>query len=522
MKVKFSNLQLLNQKYKESFTSNFTEVLDSGWFVSGSALNKFENSFSNYIGSKHCIGVGNGLDALIIILESYKIIGKLKVGDHVLVPSNTFIATAIAVSKVGLVPVLVPPSLKDYNVDLTKIESYITEKTKAVIPVHLYGRPVSFDYLHILQNKHNLLIIEDSAQAHGASYNGIRCGNLGDAAGFSFYPGKNLGALGDAGAVTTNDNVLVTNSDVVKTNADVVTTENHVNTTNTNVQTTVDNVAITNADVIKTNADVTTTTSDRVITASARGDAIIAKDGQEFKLGEVTIVVLHTPGHTMESTTYLLRDANGKDHAIFSGDTLFLGDVGRPDLAQKSDVTQEDLAGMLFYSLRSKIMPLADEVVVYPAHGAGSACGKNMSKETVGTLGEQKQTNYALRSDMTKEEFIKEVTDGLQPPPAYFPLNVKLNKEGYESVDDIIKKSAKPLSVNDFENIAIYDELLDSSFDEKGCETLTQILQDRSEELDECCIIISHRKESIKAVTGETIFLEKRNGITRRVAYTEI
>ena len=189
-------------------------------------------------------------------------------------------------------------------------------------------------------------------------------------------------------------------------------------------------------------------------TAKTNFEAVIAEDNQEFELGDVTIKVLHTPGHTLESVTYLLKDKNGKDHAIFSGDTLFLGDVGRPDLAQKSTITQEDLAGMLFDSLRNKIMPLADEVVVYPAHGAGSACGKNLSKETVGTIGQQKQTNYALRTDMTKEEFIKEVTDGLLPPPAYFPLNVKLNKEGYESIDTVLKNSAQPLSVKEFELLA--------------------------------------------------------------------
>ncbi len=160
-------------------------------------------------------------------------------------------------------------------------------------------------------------------------------------------------------------------------------------------------------------------------TAEPSFEAIIAKDQQEFKLGKITIVALHTPGHTMESTTYLLRDENGKDHAIFSGDTLFLGDVGRPDLAQKAaHMTQEELAGTLFDSLRNKIMPLADDVIVYPAHGAGSACGKNMMKETVDTLGNQKKMNYALRADMTRDEFIKEVTDGLLPPPQYFPLNV--------------------------------------------------------------------------------------------------
>ncbi|MDM9631173.1 MBL fold metallo-hydrolase [Robiginitalea aurantiaca] len=181
-------------------------------------------------------------------------------------------------------------------------------------------------------------------------------------------------------------------------------------------------------------------------------EAIIAEDGQEFKIGDLTLVVLHTPGHTMESTTYLLRDAEGKDHAIFSGDTLFLGDVGRPDLAQKAaDMTQEQLASTLFDSLRSKIMPLADDIIVYPAHGAGSACGKNMSKETVDTLGNQKKTNYALRPDMTREEFVAEVTDGLLPPPNYFPLNVKMNKEGYEDIDQVLERGTKALSPDAFE-----------------------------------------------------------------------
>ncbi|MGW9684901.1 MBL fold metallo-hydrolase [Flagellimonas sp. 2504JD1-5] len=184
-------------------------------------------------------------------------------------------------------------------------------------------------------------------------------------------------------------------------------------------------------------------------------DTIIAEDGQEFKLGKLTIVVLHTPGHTMESTTYLLRDASGKDHAIFSGDTLFLGDVGRPDLAQKAaDMTQEELAGTLFDSLRNKIMPLADDVIVYPAHGAGSACGKNMMKETVDTLGNQKKMNYALRANMSREEFIKEVTDGLLPPPQYFPLNVKMNKEGYEDIDAVLERGTQALSPDAFEAAA--------------------------------------------------------------------
>lgn len=181
-------------------------------------------------------------------------------------------------------------------------------------------------------------------------------------------------------------------------------------------------------------------------------DATIATDGQEFPLGKATIVVLHTPGHTMESTTYLLRNPDGKDHAIFTGDTLFLGDVGRPDLAQKAaHMTQEELAGTLFDSLRTKIMPLADDVIVYPAHGAGSACGKNMMKETVDTLGNQKKMNYALRADMTKEEFIKEVTDGLLPPPQYFPLNVKMNKEGYADLDEVIAQGTHALSPEAFE-----------------------------------------------------------------------
>ena len=181
-------------------------------------------------------------------------------------------------------------------------------------------------------------------------------------------------------------------------------------------------------------------------------EAIIATDNQVFQVGALTITALHTPGHTMESTTYLLKDETGKDHAIFTGDTLFLGDVGRPDLAQKSaDMTQEDLAGILFESLRTKIMPLADHIIVYPAHGAGSACGKNMMKETVDLLGNQKKMNYALRADMTKEEFVAEVTHGLLPPPKYFPLNVKMNKEGYEDIDTVLKRGNTAMSPEEFE-----------------------------------------------------------------------
>ena len=184
-------------------------------------------------------------------------------------------------------------------------------------------------------------------------------------------------------------------------------------------------------------------------------NAIIAKDNQVFKIGNITITVLHTPGHTMESSVYLLKDEDGKDHAIFSGDTLFLGDVGRPDLAQKTgNLTEEDLAGFLYNSLRTKVMPLADDVIVYPAHGAGSSCGKSLSKETIDTLGNQKATNYALRADMTKEEFVKEVTDGLLPPPSYFPFNVQMNKEGYDDFQDVLARSAKALSPDAFEAAA--------------------------------------------------------------------
>ncbi len=187
--------------------------------------------------------------------------------------------------------------------------------------------------------------------------------------------------------------------------------------------------------------------------ANPQFEHISAIDGQVFEVGNVSLTVLHTPGHTMESSTYLLKDAEGKEIAIFTGDTLFLGDVGRPDLAQKADdMTQEDLAGLLYESLRNKIMKLPDSVTVYPAHGAGSACGKNMMKETVDSLGNQKKMNYALRADMSKEEFIAEVTEGLQAPPAYFPLNVQMNKEGYESIDDVLASGTQA-----YEPLAFYE-----------------------------------------------------------------
>ena len=180
---------------------------------------------------------------------------------------------------------------------------------------------------------------------------------------------------------------------------------------------------------------------------------IIAKDYQEFKIGDITIVAIHTPGHTVESTTYLLKDSSGKDHAIFTGDTLFLGDVGRPDLSQNSVMSNRDLASMLFDSLRNKIMTLNDDVIIYPGHGEGSSCGKDLSSETIGTLGDQKKTNYALRENMTKDEFIREVLDGLLDPPKYFPDNVMLNKEGYDESDEIINRSFNSLTAKEFDNM---------------------------------------------------------------------
>jgi hydroxyacylglutathione hydrolase len=179
----------------------------------------------------------------------------------------------------------------------------------------------------------------------------------------------------------------------------------------------------------------------------------VAQDGEVFNIGKLQIKVLHTPGHTLESSCYLLKDENGKDHAVFTGDTLFVGDVGRPDLAQKgADLTMEDLAGMMYQSIQKQIMPLADDVIVYPAHGAGSSCGKNLGKETFSTIGAQKQMNYALQQD-SKEDFVKAVTEGLAEPPQYFPINAKINKEGYDSLDNILTKGLQPLSVSEFKII---------------------------------------------------------------------
>lgn len=211
------------------------------------------------------------------------------------------------------------------------------------------------------------------------------------------------------------------------------------------------------ADFVSGHLDLAKQTGAKIVfgpTASPKFDAYVAKDMEDLPLGKIKIRVLHTPGHTMESTTYLLIDENGKEHAIFSGDTLFLGDVGRPDLAVKTDLTQDELASYLYDSLRTKIMTLPEEVIVYPGHGAGSACGKNMRSETVGTIGEELKTNYALRADMTKEEFIKEVTEGILPPPSYFPKNAVMNKEGYESINTVMDRGMKGLSAEGFEAAA--------------------------------------------------------------------
>ena len=185
-----------------------------------------------------------------------------------------------------------------------------------------------------------------------------------------------------------------------------------------------------------------------------------AKDSEIFSVGKISIKVLHTPGHTPESTCYLLTDENGKNNAIFTGDTLFIGDVGRPDLATSSNITSEDLAGILFDSLRNKIMPLDDEIIVYPAHGAGSSCGKNLSKETFSTLGIQKKTNYALREDMTKKEFVKELLDGMPLPPKYFKDNAMMNKLGYNSFEDVIEQGNKSLEIDEFKNFLLNPEII--------------------------------------------------------------
>lgn len=212
------------------------------------------------------------------------------------------------------------------------------------------------------------------------------------------------------------------------------------------------------ADFVSGHLDLASKTGAEIVygpTAKPGFDAIVAEDGQEFKVGDYTVKVIHTPGHTMESTTYLLIDENGHEHGIITGDTLFIGDVGRPDLAQHviADLTEDKLAGYLYDSLRNKIMPLSDDLIVYPNHGSGSACGKLMSKETTDTLGNQKKTNYALNLELSKEDFKKELLSGLVAPPAYFPKNVIMNINGYDSLDSIIARANVPMTLDEFETI---------------------------------------------------------------------
>ncbi|NML19567.1 MBL fold metallo-hydrolase [Pseudoflavitalea sp. G-6-1-2] len=212
------------------------------------------------------------------------------------------------------------------------------------------------------------------------------------------------------------------------------------------------------ADFVSGHLDLAEKTGAKIVygpNAAPKFDAIIAKDGDHFQVGKISFELLHTPGHTMESSSFLLKDETGKPVALFSGDTLFIGDVGRPDLAQKfANKTKEELASILYHSLRNKIMPLPDDVIIYPAHGAGSACGKNISRETTDTLGNQKATNYALRADMTEAEFVKELTEGLPTPPGYFPFNVLMNKEGYDSLETVIERGSQALTPDAFEAAA--------------------------------------------------------------------
>lgn len=212
------------------------------------------------------------------------------------------------------------------------------------------------------------------------------------------------------------------------------------------------------ADFVSGHMDLSKATGATIVygpTAVPGFEAKVAFDGEKFKVGKLVFELLHTPGHTLESCCYLMYDETGKPSALFSGDTIFIGDVGRPDLAQKAaNQTLEELAGLLFDSIRTKILPLADDIVVYPAHGAGSACGKKLSSETIDTLGHQKATNYAMRADMSKDEFVKEVTEGLVAPPGYFPFNVQMNKQGYESIDTVLERGCKALSANAFEAAA--------------------------------------------------------------------
>ena len=217
------------------------------------------------------------------------------------------------------------------------------------------------------------------------------------------------------------------------------------------------------ADFVSGHVDLANKTGATIVfgpNAKADFDFHSAKDLEKFSIGNITIQLIHTPGHTMESSTYLLLNEDGKEHCIFTGDTLFIGDVGRPDLAVKTDLTEKDLAGFLFDSLRNKIMPLPDHITVYPAHGAGSACGKNMSKETFDTLGNQKMLNYALRQDMTKNDFITEVTSGISAPPQYFPKNVLMNQSKNTSIDDVLNQGTKALSIEEFQKLMKMEDVL--------------------------------------------------------------
>ena len=206
--IQFLNLKKLNQPFEVAFQQKMKQFLDGGWYILGSEVKIFETNFASYCGAKHCIGVGNGLDALVLIFKGYIQLGKLQKGDEVIIPANTYIASVLAVMQADLVPVLIEPRLETYTIDSEKIEAKITPKTKAILPVHLYGQLCEMKVINSIAKKHNLLVVEDAAQAHGAMWNGIKAGNFGNAAGFSFYPGKNLGALGDAGAITTNDDAL--------------------------------------------------------------------------------------------------------------------------------------------------------------------------------------------------------------------------------------------------------------------------------------------------------------------------
>lgn len=206
--IPFLDLKAINAQYRDPLIQAATQVIDQGWYIQGSQCTAFEQAFADYCGTKHCIGVANGLDALILILRAYKQLGKLKEGDEVIVPANTYIASILAITENRLKPILVEPDLQTYNLSPGLVEQAITPKTKAILAVHLYGQLADMPAINALANQHNLIVIEDAAQAHGAQQNGRKAGNWGDAAGFSFYPGKNLGALGDGGAVTTNDSEL--------------------------------------------------------------------------------------------------------------------------------------------------------------------------------------------------------------------------------------------------------------------------------------------------------------------------